>query len=382
MGKAAFAAGALAAGTSRPGRAMTKRKKPAMTELIKVGTIALGDNSHMNYGIWAPMFNPAETDAWPCGRLTKMRITHCWDSRPEIAENFAAKYKCDTVKNYYDMVDHVDAMVFAGFNEVKWWPQLSKPYLEAGIPCFLNRPFAYSMKAAKEIVETAKKHNTPILCTDEREYIQQAILGRVKVENLLREGKTIVGGSSTNSAGNEYPQHGVHGLYFMLAIFGLDVEQISFQSDGWWREKTIATDHPMSWGIISLKYNGLKIDGVGEQKSPFVVAQHQKPSESDADMTIHYSGGNWFTAHNFTRGEGFNRLFYLFYPTVVAMQRMFETKKMQWSYDYILKKTKIFVSGFKSHLEHNGAFIPVADLNDDWEAPCPYPDCIDEKMFE
>ena len=64
------------------------------------------------------------------------------------------------------------------------------------------------------------------------------------------------------------------------------------------------------------------------------------------------------------------------------MQRMFETREMQWSYDYILNKTRIFLAGFKSHLEHNGAMVNAADVPDDWEAPCPYPDWLDESMFK
>jgi hypothetical protein len=82
------------------------------------------------------------------------------------------------------------------------------------------------------------------------------------------------------------------------------------------------------------------------------------------------------------KGEGLNRLYYFFAPTVFAMQRMFETRKMQWSYDYILDKTRIFLTGFKSHLEHDGAMIRVADLPEDWEAPSPRPNWIDEGMFK
>jgi len=54
---------------------------------------------------------------------------------------------------------------------------------------------------------------------------------------------------------------------------------------------------------------------------------------------------------------------------------------MQWSYDYILRKTKIFLTGFKSHVDHNGAMVKVDDLPDDWEAPHPWPDWIDERIF-
>jgi hypothetical protein len=64
------------------------------------------------------------------------------------------------------------------------------------------------------------------------------------------------------------------------------------------------------------------------------------------------------------------------------MQQMFTTRQMPWSYDYILKKTQIFLTAFKSHLEHNGELIKVADLPEDWEAPSPYADWIDESIFK
>jgi hypothetical protein len=378
---AALASGTVTANGFLPRKARAKSKISPKVELLKVGVVALGDNSHMNYSIWAPTINPTEPEVWPV-RSTRMLITHCWDKDPKLANEFARKYKCEAVKNYYDMVDKVDGMIFAGFNECKWWPKLTKPYLEAGIPCYINRPFAYSMKDAKEMVDRAREHNTPILCTDEREYIKEAHVGRWKIEQLLKEGKNILGVNSDNSAGYEYPQHGIHGLYFMLAILGLDVEQVSLQADGWWREVTPTSPHPMTWGTLNLQYNGIKIEGAGEQTKPFVATQQQLTGHSaNAGMRIYYNGGWWDIMNHWTRGEKMNRLYYLFFPTIFAIQRMFETRKMQWSYDYILKKTRIFLTGFKSQLEHNGAMLRVANLPEDWEAPSPYADWIDESIF-
>jgi hypothetical protein len=380
-GTALAAAGVVSAQTGAVKPAV--KKHTSTVELLNVGAACLGAGSHLN-GIWSPMINGAYPERWPVGRTTGMKITHCWDRDPNVAAEYAKKYGCTAVKNYYDMTDKVDGMIFGGFREVKWWPKLTKPYLEAGIPCHINRPFAFSMKDAKEMVETAKKHNAPILCTDEREYIKESLVARQKVEQLLKEGKTIVGASGTNSAGNEYPMHGVHGLYFMLEIFGVDVKAVSFLANGWWYEKTKTSINPMTWGIINLLYNGLEIPGAGKQTDPFIVCQHQKASNSDATVNIHYSGsggGNIQIEHHWD-SEEFTRFFYLFYPTVVAMQRMFETREMQWSYDYILKKTQIFLAGYKSHLEHNGAMVNVADVPDEWEAPCPYPDWLDESIFK
>ncbi|MHB9028978.1 MAG: Gfo/Idh/MocA family oxidoreductase [Candidatus Latescibacterota bacterium] len=374
-------AAAGAAGASGRVSAQTKRKKTASCELLQVGAMAVGDGSHMNYGIWAPTINPTAERPW-YGQTTRMRITHCWDRKPEVAAAFAKQYGCEAVKNYDDMVDKVDGMILAGFFEVKWWPQLVKPYLEAGIPCHINRPFAYSMKAAREIVETARKYNTPIQCTDEREFIKESVTARGKVEQLLKEKKTILGANSDNSAGYEYPAHGVHGLYYILAILGLDVAQVSLQADGWWNQKTPTSPHPQQYGLLTLQYRGIDIPGVGKQDKPFMVAQQQLTGyASNASMRIYYTGGWWDIDNHWTYNDNDMRLYSLFFPTVLQMQRLFETRKMIWDYDYILRKTKIFLTGFKSHLEHQGALLPVDSLPEDWEAPCPHPDWIDEKMF-
>ena len=375
----AAAGGALAAGTDRADA--QPDIKSSSNELIRIGAIALGDNSHLNYSIWAPIFNPVEPDRWPV-RSTRMVISHVWDSRPTVAEAFAQKYSCETVKNYDDMVGKVDGMLFAGFNESPWWPQLTRPYLEAGIPCVINRPFALSMRNAYEMVERSQKYNAPIMAIDGREYIKEVSLARHKVAEIIRSGKSIIGVNSDNSSGYEYPQHGIHGLNFLAAILGCDVERVSLQADGWWRESLPGTAGKMNWGILSLQYRGITIDDDVVQKKPFVAVQQQLTGfGSNGNIRLYYDGGWDDIDNHWAVGEPMNRLYYYFFPSILQIQKFFETRKMPRDYDFILQKTKLFLTGFKSHLEHDGAMILVDDLPDDWEAPTPYPNWIDESIF-
>ncbi|MHB9029411.1 MAG: Gfo/Idh/MocA family oxidoreductase [Candidatus Latescibacterota bacterium] len=372
---AALAGSAAAAGKAASAAPAVRRTS---VELLNVGVVGVGEYSHIPT-IWGPTINPDFPETWPM-RTTRMRISHCWDRDPQVAADFAKKYQCEVVKNYYDMTGRVDGMVFGSFFECPWWPQLTKPYLEAGIPCFINRPFAFSMKDAREMVETARKHNTPILCTDSQECIKEVQVARWKVEQLLKEGKTILGVNSDND-GSEYPAHGVHGIYFLLAALGVDVEQASFQSDGWWSDNNSGTPK-MNWGVLNLQFSGIKIEGAGEQKRPFVASQHILSGQgANTGLRIYYRGGWWDISSEWEQGERFNRTYQYFFPTVLAIQRMFETRKMQWSYDYILDKTRIFLTAFKSNLEHGGAMIRVADLPEDWKAPTPRPNWIDESIF-
>jgi predicted dehydrogenase len=351
----------------------------ATTDLIPVGAIGLGDNSHLNYSIGAPRVTPPEPGKSPSGRASRLLITHCWDSRPEVADAFARRYGCVAVKSYHDMVGKVDGMVFGGYNEVPWWPQLTRPYLEAGIPCAINRPFAYSMRDAKAIVETARKHDTPIINTSAYDYLQQVSVARRKIGELLKDGRAVLGAHSTNSS-DEWPQHGVHGLYYLLSTFGYDVETAGYQADGWWRVAT-GSATKQHFGQLTLQFRGVSVEGMGEQRTPFLVSQFQTSTQAHLTLRVYHDRGWWDTVHDATPAADQNLLFF-FYPTILAMQRLFESRQMPCSYDQILQKTRVFLAAFKSHLEHGGSQYLVDHLPDDWVAPNPYPDWIDGAIFE
>ncbi len=376
-GSAAFAGVGTAAAASG---------KIPTVELMKIGVIACGEYSHMDSrgSIWAPAINPTEPERWPM-RTSRMLITHCWDRDPEIAAEFGRRYACEPVKRFDDMVDKVDAMIFAGFYEVKWWPQLTRPYLEAGIPCFINRPFAFSMAAAKEMVERSIRCKAPILSIDAHEDMEQGLLARQKVLALVNRGDRIVAATSTNQAG-EWPAHGVHGLYLLTPVFGTDVEQVSFQAPGWWSEPVATSPRAMSWAVLSLVYRGIDIGSGKRQDQPFVVTQqHFNGTPTRATLRIYFNSG-WEDFDHKRLNESpdstlIEQRYYLQSKTVFDMQRMFETREMPFSHDYILAKTRIFLAAFKSHLDHNGGMVRPEDVPDNWEAPCPYPDWIDESIF-
>lgn len=209
--------------------------------------------------------------------------------------------------------------------------------------------------------------------------MKKVVIAREQVRQLLKNGNKIIGAHSSNAT-SEWSQHGVHGLYFLLAVLGIDVESAGYQADGWWKEVT-PTATKQNWGQLTLQYRGIEMEDTS-QTEPFVVAQLQRWARADITLRLYHSMGWWDVAHEYTPGPHEDpRLFYLFFPTILAMQRMFETREMPWSYEYILQKTRIFLTAFKSHLEHNGAMLKVDDLSDDWMAPSPYADFIDESIF-
>ena len=73
-----------------------------------------------------------------------MDITHVWDVDKKAAEEFAKRMDAVVVNKYDDMVGKIDGLILADFGDVPYQHLIAKPYLEAGIPCYISRPFACS----------------------------------------------------------------------------------------------------------------------------------------------------------------------------------------------------------------------------------------------
>ena len=86
------------------------------TEPFRVGFLNVASYSHMP--LWAPHINPraGEKDT----PFTGMRITHCWDIEYEKAQEMAAPYGCEVVKNFDDMLGKVDGVISGGYYNHPW----------------------------------------------------------------------------------------------------------------------------------------------------------------------------------------------------------------------------------------------------------------------
>ena len=122
-------------------------------EPFRIGFLNVASYSHIP--LWAPAINPrvGEKDT----PFTGMRITHCWDIEYEKAKAIAEPYGCKVVKNFDDMLGKVDGVISGGYYNHPWNHILHEPYLEAGLPNLINRPFSNSLAKAQKMIETRGK---------------------------------------------------------------------------------------------------------------------------------------------------------------------------------------------------------------------------------
>ena len=325
--------------------------------------MSVGRGSFMSYS-WADLI--MSTTPKPEGArrpnfgtpFLNMEITHVWDKESEAAHKFADPLGATVVDKYDGMVGKVDALLQAGFNETPWHHKLAMPYLEAGIPTYLSRPFAHSLKAADAMLDTCAKHGTPLLTTDMGEHFYE-------IEPLKERMKEIggVNGAYGTVWARDYPMH-FHMQYTMLRIFGYDVDQVSLMTDSIMRNSYLQETYIFKgW----------------EDQSAFPCAIHGAPSRDFYSITIMGADENLRTERMFTPNWR-DELLFNQSNQIIEMQRTFEGGEFQ-PLDTIRKKTEIFLTGFYSHQERGGAPVKVGTVPVDWMAQPAYPDWLDESMF-
>ena len=354
--KSTIVAGAVLAADAKTAAASTqfKRKSPSSNDLIRVGILTT-QGGHIN-SIWGPLLNPVGGKT----RVSGMVMTHAWDIDSKNLDSFASTYDVQKVNHYYDMVDKVDGIIMADFASLFWNQDLVRPYLEAGTPIFINRPFASSLANALDMIETARKHNTPIMCGSSLEYVQAVDTIRSSIPELGE-----ITGFVADNAMSDYATHGVHGIYFVYACLGGGAKSVSFQADDWVRPNGVMTFQyagrdgaPDFYGSLLQPYRSgsawIKVYGKGVTKRK---DGHANDVSVERQMDWPREG----------RGAVVDNAIWL--PMLHAMQRMFETREMPESYEDIYEKTRLFIGGFYSHLELKGAPVQLDDIPLNWECP-------------
>jgi len=327
---------------------------PPSGRKIRVGALNVGEYSF--WGIWAETLSPQGKFGT---NLLDMEITHCWDINPKLAQKFANRYECEVVEKYDGMLGKVDAIAFGGFYEVPWQHLLARPYVEAGVPTYLSRPFSYRLVDIEFILELAAKHGTPLMASS----CQEHIYGLTDLKKRLKNCGTITAVQGT-CVSDEYPAH-FHLQWAALRTLGYDVEKISLLTDD---------ERKASYLQETMLFRG------GEGQPPYLATLNAVNSRPYLYLKV--MGDQGSETSSFDRSpDPQEELYFYFAPQLLDMQRTFQGDSFQ-PLDIIRKKTQTFLAGYYSHLEHRGALVPVNSVPMDWSPRYYKPRWIDESIFK
>lgn len=155
------------------------------------------------------------------------KIVAIWGEDPERTRQAAAHGQIETIVDAPgDLMGQVDAVICVtrhGGNHL----ELVRPYLQARIPVFVDKPLATEPADARAIVELAQKHNTPFTSYSTVRFsaAMQAFLAKSQTLGGVRVGVYTGPASRRNPYGGVI-FYAIHSIELMLMVQGTGIEWV------------------------------------------------------------------------------------------------------------------------------------------------------------
>jgi hypothetical protein len=156
-----------------------------MAKKLKIGIIGMSDGNGHPYS-WSAIFNgydkskmkdcpfPVITEylskqSFPEDGLGELAcVTHIWTQDKTISNHIAAAAKIEfVVSEKEEMIGQVDVILLARDDAENHY-DMALPFIRAGIPIFIDKPLALSVKVAKQILTEQKYDNQVFSCSSLR----------------------------------------------------------------------------------------------------------------------------------------------------------------------------------------------------------------------
>jgi len=190
---------------------------------IRIGIIG-AENSHTK--AFGKMFNIDK-------KFPGVEVTHLWGETDEFARKAAEAGKIPTiVKDPKEMLGKIDALI-VDHRHAKFHLEAATPFVKAGIPTFIDKPFCYRVEEGKKILAMARKIGTPItsfssiaqsVCTYD---MKQQVESMGEINHVVRFGPVDL---DSEYGGVFF--YGVHILQPLMVMFGEDIQRVKITRDG------------------------------------------------------------------------------------------------------------------------------------------------------
>ena len=130
--------------------------------IVRLGVIGFSEGNGHPYS-WSAIFNGYEPEymkdcdfpiiskylaerKWPDDQIQSGRVTHIWTQYPVLSRKIARASKIDNITSTpEDMIGEVDAILLAR-DDAQNHAKFAAPFLDAGVPVYLDKPMALSMR--------------------------------------------------------------------------------------------------------------------------------------------------------------------------------------------------------------------------------------------
>jgi virulence factor len=175
-----------------------------------------------------------------------------------------------------DMIGKVDAMLIEAVDGSVHYERAG-PFLEAGLPCFIDKPFACSVADARKIIELADKKKVPIFSSSSLRYAPELV-------EYTKEGKhgkilgAVAYGPAPLDEKNRNPglfHYGIHAVEILYTLMGPGCQRVTCTTEkdvdvvtGQWKDGRLATVRGIragksDYGAVAFAQDGVKPLAIG-----------------------------------------------------------------------------------------------------------------------
>ncbi|MEO7652094.1 MAG: hypothetical protein ABIZ80_16645, partial [Bryobacteraceae bacterium] len=270
------------------------------------------------------------------------------------------------------MVGQVDAVIQSGYKGSFWSLELVRPYLEAGIPTYIDRPGAYSLERIRELTSLAAKHNCPLMVSNNHEHNRAVELLQARAK-ALGPLTGLLADSMSDRDMLHFSMHCIHGWFMLYPLLAGMVRRVRTQlasdkfpspvtmmecenPDGSPFTATLIRHRAVHRGFVKLFGREGTYDGTVYPPATYRLKQAlgRQQLANDTREAFDYLLTDFST------------------PVMTKFERMISVRRMAQSYEQIVEKVQVFLASFRSMLE-GGRAVEVATLDPKWTAPNPYP---------
>ncbi|HHY98757.1 MAG TPA: Gfo/Idh/MocA family oxidoreductase [Firmicutes bacterium] len=196
--------------------------------MIKIGIVG-SDNSHAI--AFSKLTNVPGPDGKP--KISGARVVRLFGLDAARNEEVAREGQIDKiVEKPEDMLGEVDAVMVV-FRHGNLHLKYALPFISAGIPTFVDKPFAIDIQDCLKMLDTAEKAGTLLTSYSTVRYARD-VADFAKEAEKIGEVKcgSVLGPCDLNSQYGGAYFYGTHAIETMLRVFGYDIESIVAREAG------------------------------------------------------------------------------------------------------------------------------------------------------
>jgi virulence factor len=197
-------------------------------------------------------------------------------SPERIPEYTQAMKKLDIplVEKPEEMIGKVDAMLIEAVDGSVHLER-AKPFLEAGIPCYVDKPFTCSFADAQKIAELSAKKKLPLFSSSSLRFAPELVAYMADAKHGPVLGAFCYGPASLHERNPGLFHYGIHAVEVLYTLMGPGCQTVTCTSDkeadvvtGHWKDGRIATVRgnrkgPGTYGAVAFAEKGTSNIAIG-----------------------------------------------------------------------------------------------------------------------